>query len=408
MKKAIALPLVAALLIGGLLFAGYVQLTPATGQPVPEPAGTYPADHIIRITAKLEFDGKPVVIDELVTCLAEGAGGSTSGRQFLSFRPNRILVAVDTPDGGMISFPVLRSLCHVSAKTWGDYDEELTVPQGWTPVLTWYDDRNPREWNEGIQYVSETALTAKNGRIRIIEDFEVTIPEYPITENLLAEAEVQAVERDFWQGVPPTSSDHFLVTSRMGTMIEVSEDMWRNPAPRYFRASIYANRDTDPQPLIDFLDSLGDGSKIVAVPYYVDPDGTSGSEATMTEEAQRMLRSFEYGRQRSLGEFLERGIPKSNAERFGLLISENTATRYQNFPRYLNRYDTRIPWRCEGGVAMPDFDNPGVIYLYSQRCTHPNNFERLMWPGYGEIPEWNPNFGGLFFDQNSKTIWYYN
>lgn len=111
MKKAIALPLVAALLIGGLLLAGYVQLTPATGQPAPEPAGTYPADHIIRITAKLEFDGKPVVVDELVTCLAEGAGGSTSGRQFLSFQPNRIRVAVDTPDGGMIMFSTRRSFC---------------------------------------------------------------------------------------------------------------------------------------------------------------------------------------------------------------------------------------------------------------------------------------------------------
>ena len=375
-------------------------------EPAAEPPGTYPADHIIRITALLEFDGKPVVVDELVTCLAEGAGGSTSGRQFLSFRPNRILVAVDTPDGGMISFSVLRSLCYAHSSIWSDATDGLIVPKGWTPMLTWYDDRNPREWNEGIMYISETALTAENGRIRIIEDFEVSIPEYPITENLLAEAEVQAVERDFWQGVPPNVSDVFLVNSRMGTMIEVPESMWRNPDPKRLRDSIHANRDTDPQPLIDFLDSLGDGDAIIAVPYYVDPNGTTDSETTLSEEARRMIGGFEYGQRPSLGDFLERGVPRSNAERFGLLISENKAALYENIPLELNRFDTRIPWRCQGGVAVPDFDNPGVIYLYSQRCNHPKNFERLIWPGYGEIPEWKPNFGVLFFDQNTKTFWY--
>lgn len=406
MKKAIVLPLVAVALVGMLAFAAFVQLTPATSQPVSEPAGTYPADHIIRITALLEFDGKPVVVDELVTCLAEGAGGSTSGRQFLSFQPNRIRVAVDTPDGGMIMFPALRSLCYAHSSIWSDATQGLTVPKGWTPVLTWYDNRNPREWNEGIMYVSETALTAENGRIRIIDDFEVTIPEYPITENLLAEANAQAIERDFWQGVPPNVSDVFLVNSRMGTMIEVPESMWHDPDPVYLRTSIHANRDTDPQPLIDFLDGLGDGDKIIAVSYYVDPNETTDSETTLSEEALRMMGSFDYGRRVSLGDFLERGVPRSNAERFGLLISENKAALYENIPLELNRFDTRIPWRCEGGVAVPDFDNTGVIYLYSQRCNHPKNFERLIWSGYGEIPEWKPDFGVLFFDQNTKTFWY--
>ncbi len=410
MKKAIALPLVAVALVGMLAFAAFVQLTPATGQSVSEPAGTYPADHIIRITALLEFDGKPVVIDELVTCLAEGAGGSTSGRQFLSFRPNRILVAVDTPDGGMIRFSVFRSLCYAYGKTWGETETERTIPDGWTPVLTWFDDRNPQEWVEGIIYISETALNAENGRLRIIEDFALTIPEHPFTESLLTEAEAQAVERDYWQGVPPTGSDVFWQSSgRLGTMIEVPESMWRNPATHYLRTSIHANRDTDPQPLIDFLDGLGEGDRIIAIPYYLDPDVGRDSGDMMTEEALRMLDSFNYGRHPAMFDYLERGVPKTDAERFGLLISENSTLRYQNIPLDLNRFDTRIPWTCEDNVATPDFDNPGLIYIFtrSQRCTHPNNFERLDWPGYGEIPEWYPDYGNVFFDQKTKTVWYY-
>ncbi len=402
-KPAMIFTLPALLVLAAL---GVSFITNSNAQ-TPEPAGTYPADHIIRITALLEFDGKPVVVDELITCLAEGAGGSTSGRQFLSFQPNRILVAVDTPDGGMIKLSTMRSFCYVYGSTWGGQTEERTVPENWTPPLTWYDNRNPREWDKGIMYISETALTAENGRLRIIEDFEITIPEHPFSDALLAEAEAQEEERDFWQGVPPNVSDIFLVNSRMGTMIEVPEDMWRNPDPRRLRDSIHASRDTDPQPLIDFLDSLGNGDKIIAVPFYVDPDGGPDSATTISEEARRMIGAFEYGQRPSLGKFLERGIPKSNAERFGLLISENTATRYQNIPLDLNRLDTRIPWKCEGGVAMPDFDNPGLIYLFSQRCTHPNYFEQLVWPEYGEVENWRLFYGGLFFDQKTKTFWFY-
>jgi len=192
--------------------AGYVQLTPATGQSAPEPAGTYPADHIIRITAKLEFDGKPVVVDELVTCLAEGAGGSTSGRQFLSFQPNRIRVAVDILGRG------------------------------------------------------------------------------------------------------------------------------RNP------------------------------------------------------DRQTMV---------------EQGIPKSDAERFGLLMSETAVGRYKRWPLDLNRSDEHIPWKCQDGFLVPDFDNPGIRYIYSVslNCIHPDISKGLIWPDKGIVPNWIRFYGELFFDFDTKTLW---
>lgn len=40
-------------------------------------------------------------------------------------------------------------------------------------------------------------------------------------------------------------------------MIAILGDIGRNPDPMFLRTSIYANRDTDPQPLIDYLSTRG-------------------------------------------------------------------------------------------------------------------------------------------------------
>ena len=400
MKKSITLPLVAVALVGMLAFAAFMQLTPATGQAVSEPAGTYPADHIIRITALLEFDGKPVVVDELITCLAEGAGGSTSGRQFLSFQPNRIRVAVDTPDGGMIMFSTRRSFCYVYAKTWGDYDEELTVPVGWTPVLTWLDNRDTRKVNEGIMYVSETALNAENGRLKIIENFEITIPEHPFSDELLAEAEAQAIEHDYCLGQP----DGCLYFGPYPSMIAIPEEMWRNPDPKFLRDSIHANRDTDPQPLIDYLNGLGEGEGVLAIQFN---KFNTNPDLIVPEEALRMIGGFTYGRRDDSSLLYEWGIPKSNADRFGLLMSEMSAQRYVHRPLDLNYADDLIPWRCENGFFVPDFDNPGLLYMYGQSmgCHHPDINKGLMWPDKGIVEHYVTFYGELFFDFDTKTLW---
>ncbi len=361
--------------------------------------GTYPADHIIRITALLEFDGKPVVVDELVTCLAEGAG--TPGNQFLSFQPNRLWVITETPDGGMISFLSTRSMCYVYGDIWGDDYPELSVPESWTPVLRWFDSRDPSEWNEGIMYVSETALTAENGRLKIIENFAITIPEHPFSNALLAKAEAQATVRNYETSM--SNNGFLLVMKAIGTMVEIPEEMWRHPDPKYLRTSFHANQDTDPQPLIDFLNGLGEGEGIIALPYNEDaPD----QDLYISLEALRMIDEFTAGRRAGLTNLVELGVPKQNAERFGLQISENTADRFRRRPLDLDFFDTRIPWKCDNsGTVTPDFDNPGLIYLYSERCTHPRNFEQLVWPGIGVISEWKLRYGNLFYDYNSHTLW---
>ncbi len=393
MKYIIIVPFL--LLAGWLIFSNQASLQAMTD----EPPGTYPADHIIRITALLEFDGKPVVVDELVTCLAEGAGGSTSGRQFLSFQPNRIRVAVDTPDGGMIMFSTRRSFCYVYAKTWGDYDEELTVPVGWTPVLRWFDNRDPREMNEGIMYVSETALNAENGRLKIIENFVIAIPEHPFSDALLAEAETQAIERDYCLGQP----EDCITLGPYPTMIAIPEDMWRNVDPKYLRDSIHANRDTDPQPLIDFLDGLGEGEGVLAIP---NKSNTSDTSLIVPEEAARMIGGFTYGRRRD-GLITELGIPKSDADRFGLLMSETAVQRFVRRPMNLNRYDDAIPWKCEGGFLVPDFDNPGIRYGYrrSAGCLPAEVFKGLIWPERGTVEHWERFYGAYLFDFETKTLW---
>ncbi len=382
------------LLAGWLLYASQSTL-----QTLDEPPGTYPADHIIRITALLEFDGKPVVVDELITCLAEGAGGSTSGRQFLSFQPNRILVAVDTPDGGMIVFQTTRSFCYTYGKTWGDREEELTVPVGWTPVLRWYNQRDPREMTEGLWYVSETALNAENSRLKIIENFAITIPEHPFSDTLLAEAEAQAVEHDYCLG----QQEDCISLSPYPSMIAIPEDMWRNPGADYVRDSPHANRDTDPQPLIDFLDGLGEGEGILAIPTEknaTDPD------MILPEEAVRMIGGLTRG-QRPDSLLTELGIPKSDTDRFGLLMSETAVQRFVRQPLNLNRYDDSIPWKCEDGFLVPDFENPGIRYAYrrSVGCKHIEASNGLLWPGKGIVENWERFYGAYLFDFETKALW---
>lgn len=395
LKKTIALPLVAVALVGMLAFTAFVRFTPATGQP----AGTYPADHIIRITALLEFDGKPVVVDELVTCLAEGAGGSTSGRQFLSFQPNRILVATDTPDGSMIVFQTTRSFCYTYGKTWSDSEEELTVPVGWTPVLRWYNKRDPREMTEGLWYVSETALNAENSRLKIIENFAITIPKHPFSDALLAEAETQAIERDYCLG----QSVDCITLSPYQNMIAIPEDMWLNPDPKYLRDSVHASRDTDPQPLIYYLNGLGEGEGVLAIPHN---DNATDPGLIVPEEALRMVAGLSYGRRRD-SLLTELGIPKIDADRFGLLMSETAVQRFERRPLDLNHYDDSIPWKCEDGFLVPDFENPGLWYAYSRSagCIHTEVFNGLMWPDQGTVENWERFYGELFFDFETKTLW---
>lgn len=399
LSKPVAIFTIPALLVlGAIGFSFSANLNAQTA----EPAGTYPADHIIRITALLEFDGKPVVVNELVTCLAEGAGGSTSGRQFLSFDIGRLRVAVETPDGGMISFSTRRSFCYAYGVTWGGNETEFTVPEGWTPVLTWYDKRDPREMSEGIQYISETALTAENGRLRIIEDFAITIPEHPFSEALLADAEAQAIDRDFMLGL---SKEEWRAPREIGTMIEITEDMWRNPSLQYIRPSIHDNHDRDPLPLIDFLESLGEGEGVIALPYFTND---TDREPFLSDAIWSMIYAFHTGRSATKTDYLEFGIPKANAERFGLLVSERSAERYSNRTLALGGYNARIPWMCEGNIASPDFDNPGLVHMYFPRCTHPNNLNRLVWPDAGDVVNWNQNYGSLFFDYSNKSLWVYS
>lgn len=70
-------------------------------------------------------------------------------------KANRLQVAIETLDGGMITFSTTK-LCDLYENIWGDTDEGLTAPEGWTPFLMWLDNRRSNLVEEGIWYVSET------------------------------------------------------------------------------------------------------------------------------------------------------------------------------------------------------------------------------------------------------------
>lgn len=379
----------------GLLLGGWYWLSGGQqiGQVLAQEPTRYPADHVIHITAKLEFDGKPVIIDDLIDCLAEGRGTPTQSSH-LTFRLSRNEIVAEVQGGGAIVIPTSRQMCYVYGNIWGDVFEEFTVPGGWTPVIYWFDQINPREAQEGIMYLSEVALTAENGRLRIVEDFQLVIPEYPASTALVAEAEKQALERGKLISSPDARGPGLV-----GSMVEIPESMWRNPDPMFARTSIHQSEDTNFYPMIEYLDKLiseNSDQGLLSL-------GWSGKIAD--QEVAVGIRVLTAGRRSVYEDLFEFGIPKIENERYGTLISQKSSERIAAYPITQIRFDQRFPWMCVDGVASPDFENPGMEYFYREDCTHPDFFRKVEWRNRTIIGEEYPWNGNLYFDLETHSAW---
>jgi hypothetical protein len=195
-------------------------------------------------------------------------------------------------------------------------------PEGWTPVLQWYDRRDPRQAETGIIYLSETALEAENGRLRITEPFRITIPEFPTGETLIAEAARQTAERDYWLGQFPDIGERVKFTSsKLEWMLQIPESEWRNPERATTSFDVGRGKNSpqpDPSALARYLDSVV-GERGVVVLGYSDDLGS--------KDAAMVIYGLRDGRLSGSNTIYERGIPKRNAPRFGMLISEKTVER---------------------------------------------------------------------------------
>ena len=375
-----------------LLFAASIQPIFAS----PEFPSRNSIDHIIQITAKLEFDGRIIDVDELIICTGETFRNSNR----LHMKANRYQVAVETIDGGMITFGT-RKLCDLYESIWGDADEELTAPAGWTPILSWLDNRRSELVKEGILYVSETALNAENGRLKIIEDFALTIPQHPYSEMLFDEAETQAIERDYCLG----QNEGCKALHPNPVMVELSEQDWRHPNPDLLLLPAAHVPPRDHQPLIDVLDGL-EGEGIYAIPIY---QSDNPSERTISLEASKLIQLYLFNRPTLGGSnfltFLS--IPKLDAERFGLLATEAALRKYERWPYALVRYDDAVPLKCEDGYLVADFDNPGLAYIYGEGsgCMDSEANRGFVWQGHGLVENWEGRNSRLFFDFRTKALW---
>ncbi len=372
--------------------------------PAPEEWKRHPASHVIRITAELTFDGAPVEIDELVDCRAYYRGALYK-TPHLTFSPSRVQVANETADGGMIVFRVSRSFCWAFAKTWVGFDEETNPPPGWTPALEWYDNRDPELAQMGLLYLSETALTAANGRLRIVEPFQLSIPEHPPSEVLIAEAERQETERDLWLGRDVTGSYRYLssgLTPTMDSILRIPESEWRNPelAKAGWHWSQQRNGRHDPEPdwqaLARYLDGVTSDARYI---YLGHIDGE------LFPDAAEVLLRLLTGRRSDLNDIYQSGIPKPSAPRFGLLISEKRAGQWATDPFNPNYVDEQIPFTCIDGVMTADPAHPGLKYWFRERCSHHKRFIGADFFGVRLTTERAPLFASLIFDTQTRDLW---
>jgi hypothetical protein len=360
----------------------------------------HPASHVIRVTANLAFDGKPVEIDELIDCKATYRGKPTK-TPHIAFSIDRIDIAAETPDGGMIKFGASRSFCNVFGSTWGNALTEFTPPDGWTPVLEWYDRRDPRQAETGIIYLSETALNAENSRLRVIEPFSIAVPECPASDELIAEAERQAAARDFWRGYKPHAGDIVKFSfGRMEWMLRIPESEWRNPERAIVSFEVgRGKRSPKPNPgaLAAYLDGVKGESGVVVLGY---------TNEIGSKEAAMLLYGLRDGRRPEFVEIYERGIAKRGAPRHGLLISNGTLKRQRNNPLYPDFFDEFVPFTCIDGVMTPVPETPGLVYWFRDRCSHPKHLKGIDFFGKPIAGEFLPANDKLVFDLEIQELWW--
>lgn len=386
---------VIAFVIACLLVAGCARAE--SGKPLKR----HPLAHVVQITASLTFDGKPVRIDDLIDCHA-GYTGTPTSSPYMVFRQNRHRITHEVPGGGMISFGVSRELCYVNRDQWGRGGASYSAPAAWTPVLEWYDHRDVMQRREGIIYLSETALTDPNGRLRITEPFTVRTPEHPASPALLAEAARQAVDRDHFQGRKLRGGEKFrLARQPMEWMVRIPESHWRDPRGAFpeqeFRfKGKRAVEDHDA--LAKALDAYG-GSGPIAL----------GSPASVLgEDARGVLSGLRRaGIQLDLNQIYTFGIPRLAADRFGMLAkSEAIERKKRSSPYFPSRPDTLVPLKCISGVVTPAPETPGVRYWYRDRCSHPKFYKGHSFFGRQLTGPSPLGWAKLVFDRSSGDLWW--
>ena len=360
----------------------------------------HPAAHVIRITASMVFDGKPVEFDELVDCYASYTGTPTSG-PWMTFKPSRLRVATEVPGGGMITFIVPRELCYVNGNAWGGAHDK-TVPDDWTPALAWFNERNPLKADHGIWYLSETALNAPNGRLKIVRAFRVSVPEHPPSPALLADAERQKVDRDFWLGQEVSFLEGSRLYASLGWMLRIPRTEWENPARAIRSGKVGSQRRSyrrykpDTTALARAL-RQHEGSGLIVLGEAREYGG---------KDAELIVLGLIDGRDSGLVNIGRVGIPKRHSVRYGLLYSEQYIEKHSDNPFFPDFLDEYVPFKCIGGTLVPDLRNPGLLYLRRDRCWHAHRKIRFNFLGTAILEDVLIFNGMHVLDLDNGDLWH--
>lgn len=122
----------------------------------------------IAVEARLAFDGEIVEVDERLICEGDGRFNART-----AFNISRYRLVHELSTGGMlvVTMPPVVCLRMMRADFLGDVEDD--VPEGWHPVIEWFNDRDIRQATKGVIYLSEHGM--EEGRLSILEPFSLDV-----------------------------------------------------------------------------------------------------------------------------------------------------------------------------------------------------------------------------------------
>lgn len=363
----------------------------------------YPGDHVINVTATLSFDGEIIEVDHLVDCQGGLVSRSPDGQGFFQFEPDRYAIIDETAAGGMIMVPVRRGWCFLYESQWNQgiedvvfIGEELRLPDGWVPVIEWRSERDPVKWvesGEGIGYVSMTAIENPNGRLRILEDFEITV--MPLDdEAAVIEAARQAEEQDLGLGSGEVRVQNRFLGSDMRTVLRLPRDQWQ---------SLDFEGNVDARYLRELIEGLPGERRYEILP---GREGPTGDDDPQPGSAPFFAFPALYPAESPI---YEGGIPQPNGDRLGLFVRDHILGFYLKGSRVLRTYDNRIPVTCRNGIMTVAPEYPGEFHMFSPMCSTPE-FVHLEFLGQTDWGDTLPEYGTqiyMIYDHQTGDLWHF-
>lgn len=364
----------------------------------------HPYDHVMRVTAVLEFDGERIEVDDLIDCFSEYRG-TPRETATLIFKVGRYRLVYDTPEGGMVVIRISRNICSAYADEWSDREKRFEVPQAWVPVISWYDNRDATQFVNAETYYSETSIKNPRGRLRVVESFSVSIP--PQTEEVLAEAKLQEAARDFWLRKPSNVSSELKAgfLTELPWFIRIPREEWSR-VPTFQRPrssnSLLPPRLADWEVLKNWLDSQPSREGLLLLSRALQEQVSEDER----EEISFTLRDFLIGRQGGFETIGRHGIPQKEVYLYGMYLSERSWQRARENVENIPFFDEFMPLGVQDCVLTLRTDTPGIRYHFNgdRACGRHNENVKFLGKPILNGP-WSDSENRLIFDLETRDLW---